>query len=275
MPVRAALRPAARGVKDATILLTGGAGGIGAACARALLAAGATVVLCDRDAERLARVAEELAAIGDVDPYVLDVTSADAVQSVVTDIRRNHRRIDVLVNNAGVMDAEPLLDHSLETWRRVFAVNVEGALLMSQAVAPLMTDQSERPDWARRGLLVNVSSRSAEVGRPFSAAYGASKAALNHLTTSLSATLNPSQVACAVIYPGDVKEGMLGATLPALAAAQGRDVQELNAERVFQAPEEYAAILRDLIATPGMVLDGHVVRPDRTVTALEAARPKY
>jgi len=275
VPTSTSLHPRGSGTADLVVVLTGAAGAIGSACARELLASGAVVLLCDKDQAALADLARSLQGVGRSSSHVLDVTSPAAVADLVNEAIRVHGRIDVVVNNAGMMHADPVLDLAIDTWRRVFAVNVEGALLMSQAAARVMVTQAESPGWGRRGLLVNVSSRSAEMGRPFSAAYGASKAALNHLTTSLSAALSPLGVVSVVIYPGDVKEGMLGNTLPALAAVQGRSVEELTGERAYQSPAEYAAILRDLIATPGTVLDGHIVRPDRTTTLLEIDRPAY
>ena len=96
-------------------------------------------------------------------------------------------RLDILVNNAGIFHVAPLLDFPLEAWRRVFAVNLDGALLATQRAGRMMQAQAPHPVTGCRGKILNISSGAAERGRPFLPAYGASKAALNHLSKIVGA----------------------------------------------------------------------------------------
>src|SRR5207302_8786341 len=98
----------------------------------------------------------------------------------------------------------------LEAWRGVFAVNLDAALLATQRAARMMQAQAPRPSTNCRGKILNISSGAAEVGRPYLPAYGASKAALNHLSKSTALVLAPHAIATTVLYPPSVREGMFG-----------------------------------------------------------------
>src|SRR3954451_6740868 len=118
-------------------IVTGGAGGIGAGLCRALMGHGATVIVVDIDGQAADRLAQELRdGGGAAESRRVDVTSPAEVSALVQDAVHRHGRLDQLWNNAGIVQVGPLLDVSPEEWRRVFAVNVEGALFGTQAGPP-------------------------------------------------------------------------------------------------------------------------------------------
>lgn len=253
-----------RRIDDLVVIVTGGAGGIGSAIAKACASAGAVVAVVDLDGVGAKVVASDIG--GRARAYGADISDADAVKDLVSRVAGEFGRIDVLVNNAGLAPVVPFLEISIEDWRRTFSVNVDGALLMTQSVARVMLTQEVRPQLQVRGKIVNISSAASQNGRPLLASYGATKAALNHLSKTTSAVLAPHQIATTVVYPGNVMEGMWKLVGPAFAAAEDRPTEDVVAERAamsplgrFQKPEETAAIVLYAIATPGLVLDHRVV----------------
>jgi NAD(P)-dependent dehydrogenase (short-subunit alcohol dehydrogenase family) len=106
------------------------------------------------------------------------------------------------------------------------------------------------------------------MARPYSPAYGASKAALESLTLTFAAAFAEDGICSIAICPGDIREGMLGKALPDLAEAQGRSVDELVNERTFQSPNEFSEIVVDCLNSHGMTLNGALVGPDRAIEPL-------
>lgn len=253
-----------------TAIVTGGGGGIGRAIVARLGAAGARVLIADLDAELAADVASSARAAGvDAHGVACDVTSPSSIDEMVSDAEQRWGRLDILVNNAGAIHIDPLLTVSLETWERVFAVNVSGPLLMTQRVAPTMIAQAADERTGCRGKIVNISSGAARRGRPFLPAYGASKAALNHLSMTTSLVLAEHDIATTVLYPGSILAGMMGSVGEALAEVEGRSVEAMQEERIvnspigrFQTPEEAAAMVHYIAAYRGMGLDGHVLHSE-------------
>jgi NAD(P)-dependent dehydrogenase (short-subunit alcohol dehydrogenase family) len=251
---------------DGTIcLVTGAAGGIGSEIVRAYLSTGASVVAADIQVDALAdRLGDlSIADAGRLDPQPVDVTDPDSVHQLAAHTASKHGRVDLVVNNAGIVHVDPLLDLPFQTWQKVFAVNVHGAFLLTQAAARKMVHQEPHAHLGRRGMFINVSSGAAGAGRPMLAAYGASKAALNHLTRSSAAALGDQLVASCALYPGNVKEGMWSYLGGLIADAEGRTADDVEAERVFQPAGETAAAALLAASSVGMELnDFLVVAPD-------------
>ena len=156
-------------------LITGGAQGIGAAVAARLLAEGFGVMLVDRNAERLAKEAAALSKLGLVHCFVADLRDDATPQRAVQFCADNFGRLDVLVNAAGDVSRGSVEDTSLETFHKLFDINVKAPLFLMQEAAKLMKAQ-------KAGTIINVASMIAMGGPTHLATYGASKAALVQLT---------------------------------------------------------------------------------------------
>jgi galactitol 2-dehydrogenase len=265
-----------RRLQDQVALVTGAGRGIGRAIACAFAAEGASVVVADIDAEASSAAAAAIVASGGHALAIpTDVTSPEAHDRLFGGIREQFDRLDILVNNAGIFHVAPLLDFPLEAWRRVFAVNLDGALLATQRAGRMMRAQTPHPVTECRGKILNISSGAAERGRPFLPAYGASKAALNHLSKSTALVLGPHAIATTVLYPTSVLEGMFGRIADEMAEFEGMSPEEFAAQRAagsplgrLQKPDEVGAIAVWVAAHVGMSLNGQLVHTEAHVGAL-------
>ncbi len=179
-------------------IVTGSTKGIGKAMARGLASAGASVVVSSRKQDLCDAVAQELRdeTGADVLGLACHVGDWEAIPGFVDDVRERLGGIDVLVNNAGINPARiTASDMTLEYWRKVFAVNLEGPLRMSQCVAPIMRDSGG-------GSIINIATMAGYSGGPNICAYGASKAALINLTKSMAQEWASWKVRVNVLSPG-------------------------------------------------------------------------
>jgi NAD(P)-dependent dehydrogenase (short-subunit alcohol dehydrogenase family) len=186
-------------------IVTGSTKGIGRAMVSGLAAAGAAVVVSSRKQELCEKVAAEVRAESgaDVLGMACHVGEWEAIPGFAEAVRAHFGRIDVLVNNAGINPAPVTAsDMSLEYWRKVFAVNLEGPLRMSQCVAPIMRDGGG-------GSIVNIATMAAYSGGPNVCAYGASKAALVNLTKSNAQEWAPWKVRVNALSPGPFTSEMV------------------------------------------------------------------
>ncbi|MEU8240071.1 glucose 1-dehydrogenase [Actinoplanes missouriensis] len=184
-------------------LITGGARGMGKAHARHFTAEGARVVIGDVLEEKGQRVADEIGGV-----FVRhDVTSADDWAAVVAAATGAYGRIDVLVNNAGILRHAPVTEMDPDEFRHVLDVNLVGSWLGIRAVVPVMRD-------AGGGSIVNISSIEGIAGAAGLAAYSASKFGVRGLTRSAAQELGPIGIRVNSVHPGGVMTSM------ALAAAQ-------------------------------------------------------
>ncbi len=182
-------------------LVTGAAGGIGAAIARDLAAVGATVVVSDRDHDRAAEVARSLPDGRGV-PLALEVTDAAAVEAAVDGIVAEHGRLDVLVNCAGILTEVPLLEMSLETWDQMIDVDLRSVFLCCRYAAPHMVA-------AGSGRIINIASQLALKGGESLVHYSAAKAGVVGLTKALARELAPNGVLVNAIAPGPIDTPMV------------------------------------------------------------------
>ncbi|MBM7773078.1 2,3-dihydro-2,3-dihydroxybenzoate dehydrogenase [Actinokineospora baliensis] len=187
---------------DRVAVVTGAGQGIGAAVVAALAAEGATVAAVDLDQVRVAAVAAEHQAQGRrVRPYPADVSHADAVERVVTQVEDVLGPIDVLVNVAGVLRPGPVVKSTDEDWLSTFAVNSDGVFFFSRAVARRMVPRAA-------GVIVTVGSNAVGVPRMDMAAYAASKAAATMFTRCLGLELAQHGIRCNVVSPGSTDTAM-------------------------------------------------------------------
>jgi NAD(P)-dependent dehydrogenase (short-subunit alcohol dehydrogenase family) len=179
-------------------IVTGSTKGIGRAMASGLAHAGATVVVSSRKQELCDQVASEIeaetgrTALG----LACHVGEWDAIPGFVGNVVERFGHIDVLVNNAGITPTRMTPSEiTLDVWRKIFSVNVEGPLRMTQCVAPIMRDHGG-------GSIVNIASMAAYSGGTVVCAYGASKAALVNLTKSQAQELIAWNIRVNVLSPG-------------------------------------------------------------------------
>lgn len=143
-----------------TCLVTGGAGGLGKAIATKFLEAGANVVICDINEERLQQTSTELSKKGTLKAIKVDVASTDDVQRLFDEIVREFHKLDVLVNNAGIMDHfDPVGDLDVGLWEKVIAINLTAPFLLSKLAVRNMLAQ-ENPN----GSIVNIISVAGKAG---------------------------------------------------------------------------------------------------------------
>ncbi|HLK23935.1 MAG TPA: bifunctional rhamnulose-1-phosphate aldolase/short-chain dehydrogenase [Caulobacteraceae bacterium] len=196
--------PAAKPLAGRIAVITGGAGGIGAATARRLLADGACVMICDIDRDALATAAEMLReAFGPdvVRAQWVDVTAEDAVAELYDEIALAFGGLDICVSNAGIASAAPIEDTSLEVWRRNIDILATGYFLVSRDAVRLLKAQD------LGGSLVFVGSKNALAASPGAAAYGAAKASELHLARLLAVECAPLGVRVNVVNPDAVLQG--------------------------------------------------------------------
>ena len=195
-------------LQDRVAVITGGAQGIGLATARRLLASGATVVLWDLDAARLAEAEQALAAAGTVSSQVLELTDEAAVAAATATTLARHGRIDVLVNNAGITGGNaPTWELDPAAWRRVVEVNLIAPFLTCRAVVPQMIKQGY-------GRIVNIASVAGKEGNPNASHYSASKAGLIGLTKSLGKELATKGVLVNAVAPAAARTAIFDQMSP-------------------------------------------------------------
>lgn len=219
-------------------LVTGAGSGIGRACAVALADAGFTVVLTGRRLEPLETTADLVGAHGIALPIQADLTDENSVGELFDAIRERFKRIDLVFNNAGAFAPPSDIDElPVETWRSVVDANLTAPFLVSRAAVSLM--KSQRP---RGGRIINNASISADVPRPLSAAYTATKHAITGLTKSISLDGRAFDIACGQINIGNaataMTESMAQGTLQAdgtMASEARMDVEHVARAVVFMA----------------------------------------
>ncbi|KPC94900.1 2,3-dihydroxybenzoate-2,3-dehydrogenase [Streptomyces sp. NRRL F-6602] len=190
-------------MEDKVALVTGAAGGIGAAVARALARRGARVAAVDLHTGRLTEEVGKLTADGlAVEAFPADVTRAAAVEELVEEVETRLGPVDLLVNAAGVLRLGPVHRLGDEDWAATFAVNTTGVFLVSRAVAGRMMPRS-------RGAIVTVASNAAGTPRTEMAAYAASKAAATMFTKCLALEVAGHGIRCNVVAPGSTDTAML------------------------------------------------------------------
>lgn len=171
-----------RGLKDKRVVITGGAGGIGTETAARFLEEGARVVLMDRDAAALQRVAAELEGLEGT--ILVDVADAEDVGRAFDELDTPSGGLDVLINNAGISIRHGFADITPEEWRKVIDINLNGVFYVAQEAARRMLA-------GQGGVILNMGSTNGMIGYPYYADYNSSKAGVIELTRSMALELGP------------------------------------------------------------------------------------
>lgn len=185
-------------IENKVVVITGASSGLGEATARMLSAKGATVVLGARRADRIEALARELeGAGGKVLAVTTDVTDAAQVKALVDTAVERFGRVDVLVNNAGIMPLSPLERLKITDWDQTIDVNLKGVLYGIAAALPHMKEQ-------KAGHIINVSSVAGHRVGPGSAVYAATKTAVRVLSEGLRQEVKPYNIRTTILSPGAV-----------------------------------------------------------------------
>lgn len=214
-----------------TVVVTGAAGGLGKAIATSFLAAGANVVICDINNQRIAAVEEEWikSYAGKFLTQYTDVSSEDAVQDLIDVAVAKFGRLDILINNAGIMDAfTPVGAIPKEKWDRVMAVNLNGPYHTSKAA--IAQFEKQEPSG---GLIINIGSNASHYGFHAGVAYSVSKAGLMALTKSTAGFYGRKGIYCIALLLG----GLEGTNITD-ALAQGLHTEMFQRIQASQSPYE-------------------------------------
>jgi NAD(P)-dependent dehydrogenase (short-subunit alcohol dehydrogenase family) len=238
------MEPSNRRFVDQVAIVTGAASGIGRAVAARLTAEGARVVVADLDEEGARRAAGELPGAVAVR---CDVGDEDDVKAAVAAAVDGLGRLDVIVNNAGLMIFKPLADHTADDWRRLLQVDLLGAFFFIREAFRRMTGG---------GAIVNVSSVHAVETTPLVASYAAAKAALLSLTRSAAMEGKEKGIRVTAILPGAVDTPMLWAN-PNLKSG----LETISTSDVGK-PEDLAAAIAFLASGDAAFVQGAGLRAD-------------
>ncbi len=228
--------------------VTGAGGALGASIARALVARGHRVVLGDNDGPALQAVAAPLGA--SVLPLVFDVSNESQVKSACDAAHKKWGTVDILVNNAGILSNHKIADTTPEEWRRIHAVNLDGAYLLCRELVPAMRER-------RWGRIINVCSLAMKTGGlTAGTAYTTSKGALGAFTFSLARELAAHGVTANGIAPAYIKTNMV---TEQLTEQQRQELLRSIPVGRFCEPEEVAHAVVFLSAALSGFITGEIV----------------
>ncbi len=232
------------------VIVTGGAQGIGEACARRFAREGAHLVLLDVDDVKGAALAAELGAI-----YLhCDVGDQRQVEAAVAAAVQAHQRIDVLVNNAGIFKAADFLDVTEADFDAVLRVNLKGSFLMGQAVARVMAR-------AQSGAIVNMSSVNAVLAIPTIASYNVSKGGINQLTRVMALSLADKGIRVNAVAPGTIATELASKAVLTSDEARAKIMSRTPMKRLGE-PSEIADVVAWLASDAASYVTGAIVVVD-------------
>ncbi|OOG52209.1 SDR family oxidoreductase [Polaromonas sp. C04] len=238
------------GLQGRVCIVTGGAQGIGEACARRFARDGALVVVTDVDDTRGQKLAQELGAL-----YVhCDVGDKVQVDALVAQAMAAHGRIDVLVNNAGIFKAAEFLDVTEADFDAVLRVNLKGSFLVGQAVAREMAR-------VRRGSIVNMSSVNGVLTIPTIASYNVSKGGINQLTRVMALALADQGIRVNAVAPGTIATELAAKAVLTSEDAKARIMSRTPMKRLGE-PSEVADVVAWLASDAASYVTGEIVTVD-------------
>ncbi len=226
-------------VKNKIAIITGAGKGLGEDTARVLAAEGAKVIVCSRNKNDLIKVCHDISSKGGYCEYsVVDVTSESKVNKFIDQIIKRHKKIDIIINNAGYVNKwEPIEKNTPEDFDACFKTNLYSIFYFMKKALPIMKKQKE-------GAIINISSFAGKRGVPNIAAYSASKFAVIGLTQSVAKESKESNIYCISVCPGGMDTQMR--------------VKLLGNEDAHkqQSPEFVAGVIRDILVGKTKVPNG-------------------
>jgi len=246
------------GLQNRVFIITGGAQGIGEACARRLVADGAAVALWDVDDGAGQALAAELSAAGHGASYMhCNVATKAEVDEALAVTLAAYGRVDGLVNNAGIFKAADFLDITEADWDAVIDVNLKGHFLVGQAVARVLVTNAG----PARGAIVNMSSVNGRMAIPSIASYNASKGAIDQLTRVMALALAESGVRVNAVAPGTIATELARKAVLTSAEAQARILSRTPLGRLGE-PHEIADAVAYLLSDAASYITGEIVVVD-------------
>ena len=253
-------------LKGKMAVVTGAGSGIGAAIARVFAARGAHVAVVDRDVESAGRTAADInAAGGTASGYPCDVSQPDQVEAVFRDIEASHDRLDVLVNNAGIVHVGTIEQTPPEDFDRLYRVNVFGVYLCARAAVPIMLRQGG-------GVILNMASIASLVGIPDRFAYSMTKGAVLTMTRSIAVDYVKRGIRCNCICPARVHtplvDGYLAKNYPGREAEMMKVLSEYQPIGRMGSPDDVAQLALYLCSDEASFVTGAAYPIDGGVTAV-------
>lgn len=245
-------------VSGARVLVTGGTGGIGLMIARGFVRAGAEVIVSSRKEASVRAAQEDLGREGVATGIVGDVSTPESARMLAAEVLSLHPRIDVLVNNAGVTWGSPMEEFPDSAWDRVMHTNVEGVFHLTVAMLPGL--RAAAAESGRAGIINIGSTDGINVPEMDSFSYGASKAAVHHLTRHLAKKLASEAITVNAIAPGPFESKMTKFVIenPATHAAIANSIPLGR----FGNPDDVAGLSIFLASPAGRYLTGTVIPLD-------------
>ncbi|MDD9917373.1 MAG: SDR family NAD(P)-dependent oxidoreductase [Rhodospirillaceae bacterium] len=233
-------------------LITGGAQGIGYACAEAIAEDGARIIVADRNADGIAAAAEKLG--DDAVSMVCDMGDPDQITGLFDKIEKDVGTVSILVNNAGIALPGDFLETSLEQFQQVINVNLTGSFLALQRAAKSMVASGIE------GAIVNMSSVNAQVAIPSIAAYCASKGGIMQLTKAAALALAPHNIRVNAVGPGSIDTDMMAAVNADPAAMQM--VMSRTPLKRIGSPREIGDVVAFLASEKASYITGETIYVD-------------
>lgn len=250
---------------DRVTIITGGANGIGLACAIAFSRKGAKVVIADIDDEAGKDAQEQIRDAGGQALFVhCDVSDRLDIHNLIAATLEEYGRVDVLINNAGVVGRGTFLELEEDEFDRILRVNLRGAFMTAQAVAKQMVKQIEKEgrvtDSGRIYSIINMSSVEAIVGSPLHLPYAVSKGALGQLTKVMALSLADHGIRVNAIGPGSINTDILKERMRS-GNLRKRIISRTPLHRIGD-PEEIGSIAVFLASQESSYITGHTIYAD-------------
>lgn len=238
--------------QDKTVIVTGGAGGIGAAIASRFASEGAQVIVTDVNGDGAETVADGIRATGgQARAFAADISTAEGCQSIIADVMATEARIDVLCNNAGLMRRGNILSITAEDWRLSFAVNIDAMFHTCAAALPHMIAGGG-------GAIVNTASQWGLHPAPNHIAYNVTKAAVASFTQNLGRDYAPQKIRVNAVCPGEIHTPMLESGVKRSGRTMA-DLDKLVPYGRVGRPEEVAALVAFLASEEAAFMCGSLV----------------
>jgi NAD(P)-dependent dehydrogenase (short-subunit alcohol dehydrogenase family) len=249
--------------EDHVVVITGAANGIGQACAIRFAEEGARIACLDLSVDANEATAAQCRALG-VEAIALrcDVTDPESIKSAVDSTLAKWDRIDTLVTSAGIYTGTPLTDVPLSQWQRTIDINLTGAFLTNQAIAPTLMAQGS-------GSIINLSSMAGKTSWPASAEYSSSKSGVIGLTRSVAMELAPYGATANAVCPGNTLTDMVRGVADKVGGLDGITGEEWLQNRANDCPMkrlaepwEMAGVIAFLASEDARYLTGQAIEVD-------------